>query len=181
MREPKKKIILIGMMGSGKSTVGAELAKEFQIKFEDTDLLIEKTQGKSISDLILSRGENSFRNIETALLEGLVENKDFLSDGFVLSTGGGIVLRERNRSLLRELGKIIWLSASVETLYERLKDFSDRPLLETSGKTDEEAKLQKIKDILNAREKIYKEASDVEIKVDGLTLSDIIKKIRMFL
>lgn len=181
MREIKKNFILIGMMGSGKSTIGIELAKEFQIKFEDTDLLIEKTQGKSISDLILSKGENTFRDIETALLEGLVKNKDFLSDGFVLSTGGGIILRERNRSLLKELGKIIWLSASAETLYERLKDFSDRPLLETSGTMDKEAKLQKIKDILNAREKIYKEVSDIEIMVDGLASNDIVKKIRTFL
>ncbi|MDF2611929.1 MAG: Shikimate kinase, partial [Lachnospiraceae bacterium] len=107
----KHNIILIGFMGSGKTSVGERLAKRLSYQFRDTDQLIESRAGDSINHIFELRGEDYFRTLETNLL---LEIKPTLSNT-VLSTGGGLPLQEQNTKLLKEIGYVVYLKASKET------------------------------------------------------------------
>ncbi len=116
--------ILVGMPGAGKSTVGKFLANKLDYDFIDLDCLIEELEGVSITDIFKSCGEEYFRLLETRVIKSLasMENK-------VIATGGGSFEKEENRSLLKELGHVIYLYAAPELLHERIKDTTGRPLL----------------------------------------------------
>jgi shikimate kinase len=145
-------IYLIGMMGTGKTTVGQVLAKELGYRFFDTDVLIERVAQKSINDLFAEEGETFFRNLESQVL-GEVS----ACTRSVMATGGGVVLRPVNWSYLRH-GLIIWLDAPISLLVERLAEENTRPLL----KIDNLA--LKLETLLAERKSLYQEA-DLQIAI----------------
>jgi len=152
--------ILVGMMGSGKSSVGRTLAELSGRLFQDTDLLLQNKLGRSIPQIFQIYGEDAFRDHEASVLRSLEPA------GAVLATGGGIVLREGNWDELRRLGITVYLRASLETLLERLEaSKKKRPLLADEGWTDRLAAL------LETRKQFY-ERADLSVDVDGKTLQD---------
>jgi shikimate dehydrogenase len=163
-------IILTGYMGSGKTTVGKALAKEYGMTFIDTDQLIEEKAGKSVSKIFEEFGEETFRDMETALLKEL--RMKSISNS-VISTGGGIVQRKENCELLKEIGEVIYLEADSLTLYERVKNDDTRPLLKDAG---DELK-DRIDTMLSKREGFYKLSADHIIDTKGKTLKEIAEEV----
>tara|TARA_B100000686_G_C15952854_1_gene554393 strand:- start:17 stop:529 length:513 start_codon:yes stop_codon:yes gene_type:complete len=117
-------IILIGFMGSGKSTIGRKLAKFLEYTFIDTDYEIEDDQGCSIEEIFKYGGEECFRDMETHLLQKI---KNVTKS--VIATGGGIILREKNQEILKMIGKQVYLKVPREILLQRLQNDRNRPLL----------------------------------------------------
>lgn len=164
-------IILIGYMGCGKTTIGKHLARIGRYNFVDTDEEIEIQQGRSISDIFATDGEEAFRDMETAYLEQLIAEK---KEGMLLSTGGGMPLREQNRRLLQQLGTVVYLKTSPETVYNRIKGDTKRPLLQC------ENPLARIKEMLEKRVPIYSEAASYTIETDDLKQGEIAELILDF-
>ena len=152
----KNNIVLIGFMGSGKSTVGKALAKSLNYEFIDTDEYIEKYMDMKISDIFEKYGEEYFRSLETKILFMLNES---VTDA-VVSTGGGMPVKEDNHSLLKSLGKVFWLDVSSDTVYKRLKNDTTRPLLKSDNP------YEKIVELLNKRYTAYQNASDYVVDVN---------------
>ncbi len=125
-------IILIGLMGCGKTTVGKALSKRTGMPLLDTDAIIEEQVGKSIPDIFRDHGEAHFRALETALLRYLLEQR--LSPAPIISTGGGIVVKPENRQILRQLGFTVWLNVTVRALLHRTRSSTNRPLLQSPDK-----------------------------------------------
>ncbi|MCI9298417.1 MAG: shikimate kinase [Lachnospiraceae bacterium] len=167
MDRKEEHVILIGFMGSGKSSTGVALSYRLQRTVLDTDKLIEKQEGRSISEIFRKEGEAYFRERETALLRELKKEKAKQ----IFSTGGGMPLREENRALLSELGTVVYLSVSPETVYERLKGDTTRPLLQGDNP------LQKIKTLLAEREEFYRQAADMVIRSDGKNTTQVADEI----
>lgn len=164
-------IILIGYMGSGKSTVGRALAHYKNWPLIDTDIYIEEKQGKEISRIFAEEGESYFRNLETETLEELLKR-----DGnYIISVGGGLPMRKENRELLSKLGTVIFLRASVDTVLKRLEKDQNRPLLQV------EDRKQKITEMLALRNPVYAEAADYLIETDLLGYEEIAVKIQNML
>lgn len=163
----KKHIILIGFMGSGKSTVGIGLSYKLQCALTDTDKLIERQEGRSISDIFAREGEAYFRERETALLKTLKQEKARR----VFSVGGGTPLGEENRKLLQELGTVVYLKVSPETVYERLKGDMTRPLLQG------ENPMGKITTLLGEREALYLATADIVVAADKKKPAQIVEEI----
>lgn len=157
-------VILVGYMGCGKTTVGKNLARACNYLFVDTDEEIEKMQGRTITEIFATDGEAAFRDMETDYLKNMFQHN---TEAIVLSTGGGIAVREENRALLQELGIVIYLKAKPETIYERVKGDTKRPLLQC------EDPLQKIKEMLKLREPLYGKAANKIIEVDEYRQSQI--------
>lgn len=159
-------VVLIGMMGSGKSTVGRKLASALKWDWIDLDRVIEQRAGKSISKIFEEQGEEVFRELETlALFE--IEPKDAL----VLSVGGGAPVNEKNFERLKKLGTIVYLRASHRTLLRRVSaKAAKRPLITTDT-------AEKLAQLLDSREKTYLQA-DAVIQVDGQTPKEIVQKLR---
>ena len=126
--EPPKNLVLVGFMGSGKSSVGRLAAKALGFQFTDTDQIVIDRAGRQISDIFETEGEAAFRGLETEAIESLVH-----TERHVVSTGGGAVLSEHNRLLLRALGFVVCLTASEDILFERVARNSKRPLLQTEN------------------------------------------------
>ena len=160
MPKDYKNVILTGMMGSGKTTVGRELAAVLGYSFFDLDEIIEKKFGK-ISDIFAQKGEEYFREAETQELKNLKEK-----ERFVLSTGGGIILKDENIEILKKIGQVFYLSAKSETIYERIKNQNHRPLLNT------EDPKKSIEEILNKRLEQY-EKSGEKIITDNKSTKEI--------
>ena len=160
-------LILCGMMGAGKSTVGCKLAELTRMRPCDTDGVIVERYGK-ISDIFERQGEAHFRKIETEVVKELAGQ-----DGLVISTGGGLVLKRENTDLLKTNGKIVFLRATLETLAQRLQADGTRPLLQT-GK---ESLQDRLKRLLQERMPGYESASDFVVDVDGKTPEGIAKEI----
>lgn len=127
-------IILIGLMGCGKTTIGKLVSKRTGMPLLDMDALIEEQVGKKISQIFAEQGEAHFRALETALLRYLVEHPQ--TPPPVISTGGGVVLRPENRQLLRSLGFVVWLNVSPHSLMHRNIRAANRPLLQTENPAD---------------------------------------------
>lgn len=163
----KRNLILIGYMGSGKTTVGQVLAERLGCSFRDTDHLIEEGEGCSISEIFSRFGENYFRRRETACLQQLMEENAL----GIISVGGGTPLRAENRELLKKLGRIVYLKADPMTIYERIKEDQSRPLLQT------EDPLKKITNMLAERESFYRECTEQIVWVDGKTAEEIAEEI----
>lgn len=126
--EAPKNLVLVGFMGSGKSSVGRLAAKALGFQFTDTDQIVIDRAGRQISDIFETEGEAAFRALETEAIESLVH-----TERYVVSTGGGAVLSEHNRLLLRALGFVVCLTASEDILFERVARNSKRPLLQTEN------------------------------------------------
>lgn len=163
----KHNIILIGFMGSGKTSVGVHLAERLTYQFKDTDQMIEKKAGDTISRIFSIHGEEYFRNLETDLLKELVPNLDKT----VLSTGGGMPVREQNMKLLKDLGYVVFLKATKQTTLNRLRGDVSRPLLKGE---DLEIKVERM---LELRTPIYEKAAHKIIATDGRTIAEITEMI----
>ena len=158
-------IVLIGFMGSGKTTTGLKLSYKLHMPVEDTDRLIEKKQGISISEIFAQDGEEAFRRMETELLRDIVGRKY----GRILSVGGGMPVREENRALLKQCGKVFYLRAKAETIYDRIKEDTTRPLLQCADP------LSKIQELLAERSEAYEKCADVILDVDGLPVYKVVE------
>lgn len=154
-------VILIGFMGTGKTSIGRRVAQSLGFEFVDTDELIVEIEGKPITDIFSDMGEDYFRDLETKMLRSCGSHRMQ-----VISTGGGIVLREENRLLLSKSGYVIWLKASAKAILERVSRNRERPLLHTSDP------LQTIKDMLKERKQLYASAADFTINTNELTLDE---------
>lgn len=159
-------IILVGPMGVGKTTIGSHLARKLKYDFVDSDTEIEKRTGASISLIFDIEGEEGFRKREAQMISELTERRHI-----VLSTGGGSVLDETSRQNIRSRGFVVYLKASVDILYERLKKSRNRPLMET------EDKLKVIEGLLAEREPLYLAVADVTIATDGRSAQDVAREI----
>lgn len=166
-KELKSNIILIGFMGSGKTSVGISLAKKLSYPFQDTDQLIEKKAGITIKQMFETQGEEYFREYETNLLREL----KLSLERTVLSTGGGMPLREQNARLLKDLGHVLYLQAETETVLNRLADDTSRPLLQGDDR------MNRVEQLLSERAPLYQRAADHMIKTDGKTVDEIIDEI----
>lgn len=163
-----KNIILVGYMGCGKTTVGKRIAEATKYTFADTDEMIVAQQGRSISDIFAQDGESVFRDMETALLVKMLTEKN---DTCVISTGGGMPVREENRKLLRQLGTVVYLRVKPETVYERIKGDTMRPLLQC------ENPMERIQEMIKSRNPAYEAAAELVIDVDNLTQREVAEQI----
>ena len=160
-------VILIGFMGCGKSSVAVKLSYRLKQSMTDTDRWIEKKQGKKIAEIFEQDGEEAFRQMETQALQYLKEN----AKNQVISVGGGMPVREENRALMKEIGKVVYLRATAETLYERVKEDGARPLLQC------ENPFERIQDLLEVRKGAYEAAADIVVDVDGKNFGQILFEI----
>lgn len=155
-------IILVGYRGTGKTTVGRLLAQRLGVPFADNDDRIEELAGKSIAEIFATEGEPGFRDRESAALAELCARSNS-----VIATGGGAVLREANRKLLKARGFVVWLTAPPETIWQRLQSDpatgARRPNLTTTGGEDE------VKALVAAREPLYREVADFVSPTDTLS------------
>ena len=155
-------VVLVGFMGSGKSSVGREIAGRCELRFLDTDSIIRRKYRKSISDIFASFGEPAFRDEENRVLGDLQNARRV-----VLATGGGIVLQTRNHGLLRSLGVVIWLTASEEVIWERVSRNQSRPLLQTANPR------ATIRNLMSARYPLYRSVADITLETSGLTHQEV--------
>ncbi len=158
-------IILIGPMGSGKTTVGKQLAKRLRMDFVDSDHMIEERCGVSISTIFDIEGEDGFRKRETKMLSELCERS-----GVVLATGGGAIVTEENRILLRK-GFVVYLNTSIETQLARTQKNQNRPLLEN---VDAETKLNQL---MQERGKLYEQEADLIVVSGDRVVSKVVDEI----
>lgn len=161
----RNNIVLIGLMGAGKSTVGKALAKVLDLNFIDIDEEIVKQENMSINDIFAQKSETYFRKLETEVIKQFCSRKNI-----VISLGGGAFEKEENRELLLNSSNVFYLRADAETLYERIKTDTSRPLLKC-----ENPKL-KLQELLEKREQNYQKAH-YTIDTDK-SLNDIISEIQ---
>jgi shikimate kinase len=163
---PDRNVVLIGFMGTGKSSVGRELARRWQFRFLDTDSIIRNQYGKSISEIFTVFGEPFFRDQEFATLTKLLQ-----CYRSVIATGGGIVIQPRNVSLLKKLGTTIWLKADQTTILERVSRNKNRPLLQTA---DPEETISRL---LTERAPLYQSAADLVVDSSGLSHHEVAERV----
>lgn len=163
----RKNIILIGFMGSGKTTVGYKLSYRLRTPVEDTDKLIERREGRTISDIFKEDGEPYFRQLETDLLEE-IKDRSYVR---IISVGGGTPVNPHNRELLKECGTVIYLRAKPETVYERVKHDDTRPLLQC------EDPMAKIRELMEARKEAYEDCAEIIIDTDDLSMDEVLDRI----
>lgn len=150
-----RSIVLVGMMGAGKSTVGRRLASRLKLPFLDADVEIEAAAGKSISDIFADHGEPHFRDGEARVIARLLQ-----SGPAVLATGGGAILRDETRARIRANGISIWLKADADTVLRRVRRRSNRPLLQTDDQAETVARL------IAEREPLYSQADIIVVSRD---------------
>lgn len=162
----KNNILLMGFMGAGKSTIGKELALSLSYSFLDTDEMIEKKEGREISQIFLQEGEKAFRDMETTLLKELGN-----IDKMVISLGGGMLIREENQKLMNALGLVVYLRTRKNTIIKRLEGDRKRPLLK--GENIEE----KVGNLMKEREPIYEKAACIFVDTDEKSIKEIVEEI----
>ena len=162
---PKNKsvIILVGMMGSGKSTVGKLLAKLLDYQFIDTDNLIIEKENESINDIFNKKGESYFRNLESEILD------DLNLANCVIATGGGLPVYNQNMNNLIKIGTTIYLKITAAEIFFRIRQFDNRPLFENS--------IPKVQQMLNSR-KSYYEMSKYSFDCSGKKPNEVVDEIK---
>ncbi len=168
-------IILVGYMGAGKSTVARELRIRTGMTAIDTDYEIERIEGRKIKEIFEKDGEEAFRKMEENFLERLV----IMNFHGIISTGGGMPIREENRFFMHQLGQVLYLKACAETIYERIAEDESRPLL--AGLKDRDAKIARIHEMLEKRDPIYMKAADEIIPTDGMSPVQIAEEILLYM
>lgn len=158
-------IILTGFMGTGKSAVGRKLAKRLDMEYLDTDELIEERERSSIHHIFDEKGESYFRKVESAMVREVSR-----LDRYVISTGGGVALKDENIKALKRNGFIICLTANPEIILKRTERTQDRPLL------DESDPGKRIKELLRIRQAHY-EKVDFSVDTSNLPLEEVVWKI----
>ena len=161
-------IALVGLPGSGKSTIGRQLARRLSVPFADSDHVIEQQLGCSIREYFEREGEDRFRDVEEAVIDELTTRHDG-----VVATGGGAVLRPANRAHLRERAKVIYLRSSPEEVFRRLRHDTNRPLLQVKDP------LGRLRDLYAVRDPLYREAAHFVIETGRPTVSTLINMILM--
>ena len=152
-RANKRNLFLIGMMGSGKTTIGKILAEHLEWNFDDSDHEVEHATGKSIVSIFSEKGEDYFRHLESDQLIKTARKKES-----VTACGGGIILNKRNRTLMRKSGTVVFLEVPLEILTSRLQKVSDRPLLEHPNGNE-----SRLATIWLEREKLYRQTAHITI------------------
>lgn len=158
---------LVGMMGSGKTTVGMEVARRVGVEFIDTDLLITSLGGRSIPDIWSEDGEEAFRSLERNMIASAAS-----ATRAVVATGGGVVLSPENVDTMRAAGPVVWLNGSPTTLAQRVGHLGGRPLL--AGEREPAAVLA---EILDERRAIYEAAADHVVVTDDREVTDIAEEV----
>jgi shikimate kinase len=159
-------IYLIGLMGAGKTTIGRSLARALAVPFYDSDKAIEENTGVDIPTIFEFEGEEGFRDREQKMLQQLTK-----INGIVLATGGGAILREENRQLLKENGFIVYLQCSVDRILERTRRDNQRPLLNTENPRE------RIETLFAQREPLYLACADYKIDTGVLQSKVVVSHI----
>ena len=162
----EQNIFLIGFMGAGKSTIAKVLQRELGMELVEMDERIVKEQGMSINDIFAQKGEDGFRDIESQLVIDIGKNKNS-----IVSCGGGVVVRPQNVENMKKSGKIVFLTATPETILKRVKNGKDRPLL--NGHMN----VEYISELMEKRRQMYEDAADVKVSTDGKTVGEICTEI----
>lgn len=160
--ELKEHIFLIGFMGVGKTSTSRELSRKLGVSEVDTDSMIVEQEKRSIPEIFEQSGEPYFRQVETGMLDILVEKAPC-----VVSCGGGMAMREENVEKMKQIGKVVFLTAEPETIYLHVKDSTNRPLL--NGNMN----VPYIRQLMEAREPKYQAAADITVKTDGCTPDEV--------
>jgi shikimate kinase len=161
-------LTLVGMPGSGKSTVGRQLSRRLQLPFFDSDHVIEQRLGCSIREYFAREGEAAFRDVEEQVLAELAQGPTA-----VVATGGGAVLRAGNRQRLRDAGRVIYLRSSPEELFRRLRHDMQRPLLQVPNPLD------KLRELYAQRDPLYREVAHFQIETGRPSVSRLVNMIVM--
>lgn len=162
------RIILIGFMGVGKTTIGKIIAKKLKLNFVDMDNYIEKREGKSISKIFEEYGEQHFRELEGKSLKHLIK-----SDNIVISTGGGIVTTKENSEILKKEKIVIFLDGNTQTILNHLsKEIDKRPLLSNSNNVE-----YTISNLLNERYEKYNSICDIKIDINEKNIEEVVSQI----
>ena len=159
---------LVGLPGSGKSTVGRQLARRLQLGFVDSDMLLEERLGCSIRDYFEREGEEQFRDLEEAVIDELTRE----ADG-VISTGGGAVMRSANRQHLHHRTKVLYLRSSPEDLYRRLRRDTQRPLLQVADP------LSRLRELHATRDPLYRQTAHFVIETGRPSVATLVNMIVM--
>ncbi|HVE52140.1 MAG TPA: shikimate kinase [Ramlibacter sp.] len=159
---------LVGMPGSGKSTVGRQLSRRLALPFFDSDHVIEQRLGCSIREYFAREGEAAFRDAEEKVLAGLAQGPDA-----VVATGGGAVLREANRGHLRDAGRVVYLRSTPEELFRRLRHDTHRPLLQVADP------LGKLRSLYAERDPLYRETAHFQIETGRPSVPTLVNMIVM--
>ena len=160
---------LVGMPGSGKSTIGRQLAHRAGVPFIDLDHRLEQTIGTSIRSYFEAEGEARFRDLEAQVLADVAQEPG----GMVLSTGGGAVLRPENRETLRQFGNVLYLRASPEEIYRRVKHDRTRPLLQVGNP------MEKLRELYAVRDPLYRETAHYVIETGRPSVNTLVNMIMM--
>ena len=161
-----KSIFLLGYMGTGKTSVGRVLAEKLGLDVVDTDDVIVAKEGISINEIFAKHGEEYFRQVEARVVAELAEGEPV-----IISCGGGVPLREENRRIIKENGISVLLTASAETIYQRIKNDDQRPLLKDN------MTVEHIQDMLDKRIAAYEEASKIVVDTENKSVDDICQEI----
>lgn len=159
-------IILVGLMGAGKSTIGRHLAKLMRKEFYDSDRVIEERTGVDISTIFEIEGEQGFRDREEQIIKELCE-----LENIVLATGGGSILRETNRQNMKKGGHVVYLRTSAELLFSRIRYDKTRPLMQTKSP------INTLKKLLDDREPFYMDVADSVIMTGKQKVGVIVKRV----
>ncbi|HAZ97657.1 MULTISPECIES: shikimate kinase [unclassified Treponema] len=159
----KNNVILIGMPGAGKSTVGVVLAKLLNYKFVDSDIVIQQKMKKKLNELILGQGEEYFKKIENKINSGLNVKK------CVVATGGSVVFGKEAMEHLKKIGTVVYLKVDFDSLEKRLGDLDKRGVVHKPGET--------LMDIFNERAPLYEKYADIIIDETNLEISQVARKI----
>lgn len=164
--ERNKNIFLIGFMGCGKSTMARLLETKLQMELLEMDETIEKEENRTINDIFATDGEQHFRDLESQLIVRIADK-----GGMIVSCGGGVILREENIENMKKNGRIVYLSATPETIYERVRYSTKRPLL--NGNMN----VEYIGELMSKRVDKYQKVADVTLFVDGKEKDEVVKEL----
>ena len=159
-------ILLIGFMGTGKTSVSKVLKELTKLPEIDMDKYIVEKENKSIADIFKDSGEDYFRKVETECLKEILDNQ-----GVIVSCGGGVVVKDENVSYMKDKGTIVLLTAKPETVYNRVKDCKDRPILNNN------MNVEFIEGLMEKRRERYLSVADIIIETDNKSIREIAKEI----